>query len=112
REQPLGNACLYGQLRQRQRGERGDLRRFHHDGVPRRERWRELAGGEGEGEVPWNDAADDADRCAADPHLLIWSAARQHLSALRGDDAGEEAAEAGRARDLTTRLPDGLTRLG
>lgn len=61
-EQMLGQPCLQGEFGQPQGGQRGGLGGLEEYGVACRQRRRGAPGGDGHGEVPRGDDADDAER--------------------------------------------------
>ncbi len=98
-------------LREEQRGERGELRGLEDDGAPRRERGPDLAGGHGEREVPRGDEQRRADRAGEDEDPR----ARVGRGVVPARDAhgllGEPAQELGAVGHLPLRLGERLAHL-
>lgn len=100
-------------LREQQRRQGSDLRRFEHDGVARGDRGQDLPRGHLQRIVPRRDRADHPDRFAADAGRVVGGVLARRLALQIAGRAGEERhvvdrpgnVELGREFDRFARLP-------
>ena len=104
---PRGNAGLAAYLRQDHRGQRTEFRWLVHYGTTRRQRRRDLPGGEHERRVPGCDDRHRPDRGAQGIVGVLLLVQRQAIAGFRGL-VGEKAKIGGPAHGGLLHEPDGL----